>query len=325
MYPKISIIIPVYNIERYVRACIESALGQSYPNFELLLVDDGSTDTSGDICNQYLGDGRVSVIHKSNGGLSDARNTGLDRCSGDFVTFIDGDDTVSSCYLKYLYELQQREDADISVCGMTKVGEPVVGHGGLKTSRNPVILNGQMAIEEMLYAKIFSCSAGAKLYKAALFDEIRYPINRYSEDMFTTWKVFEQTDCVAVGFETHYFYFNRPGSILASSFNEKHLDLFEALDEIRASNDELNNTSSFMRAYSAQYISAVGETLEKNPPLDVIRCRGIWAESKKLRNSVIFDDYATKRNRAFALLSYFGPRIERVVLAAYYGKFKWGN
>lgn len=321
MNPLISVVVPIYNIASYVPECIESILRQTYQDIELILVDDGSTDDSGLLCDKYGHiDTRIRVIHKPNGGLSDARNWGIEEARGEYITFIDGDDTVSQYYAEYLYAICLATKSDISICSLKKVKATETIDS--KTNSEYYVYNPERAISEMLYARQFSCSACAKLFRKDLFNDIRFPLGKYSEDMFTTWKLLTKAKCIVHGKQTCYYYRYRPGSILASSFTKRHLDLFDALEEMEKTYDN-SSGEEFKKAFAAQYVSAIAETLEKNPSLEVVRESGIWDRAKLFRGRVVLDNRASERNRAMALLSYFGPRIERYVLNIYYHRIKW--
>ena len=322
--PKVSIVVPIYNVSSFVELCVKSLMNQTYKDIEIILVDDGSADDSGQMCDRFSQtDSRIHVIHKKNGGLSDARNVGIDFAKGEYISFVDGDDTVSYDYIEYMLHMLEETSSDLAICSLKKVSNQLVLQQGEKSSPTSQVFNCREALEEMLYARIFSCSACAKLYHRSLFEGIRFPLGKYSEDMFTTWKLIERSNRVAYGSKVCYFYLHRPGSILASDFSPKHLDLFEALKEIEAEHAFLEGT--LLRAFAAQYVSAVGETLEKNPPLDVVIEGGYWKKMRMLRRYVLMDKRAASRHRAMALLSYLGIRAEAKCLHFYYRRLKWNR
>lgn len=222
--PLISVIVPIYNVEKYMDRCLESILNQTYKNLEIILVDDGSNDGSEKKCDYYLCvDERVSVIHKENGGLSEARNFALDVMNGELVTFVDSDDYIDSCLIETLYNLMEEYKADISCVSFQRVFE-----GGKKEKKScktrVVTYNGAEAIEQMLYKKNVDTSAWGKLYKASHFTEIRYPVGRIFEDWGTTYKIFYGKEKIVYSNVKMYFYLQREGSILHDEFSEKKLD-----------------------------------------------------------------------------------------------------
>ena len=188
---KISIIVPFYNVEKYAPKCIESIINQTYTNLEIILVDDGSPDTCGKICDDYaLKDGRIKVIHKKNAGLSDARNVGIKEATGKYIGFVDGDDYIEKDMYKYLYNLIKENNADISICGVEEVYED----GSIqdeKAKESIEILSKEDAIKELLLDKKVRSHAWDKLYKRELFENIEYPYGRKMEDIATTYKLFD--------------------------------------------------------------------------------------------------------------------------------------
>ena len=230
----ISVVVPVYNIQEYVGRCLESILRQTYTDFELLVIDDGSTDNSLAVCNQYLADSRCKVFTKENGGLSDARNYGIERAAGSLITFIDGDDFVEPDYLMHLYECLVQTGSDISVSSLRLVHTfaPVVpSETGTAASR--VLFSPLEAIAAFLYQKEFDTSAWGKLYKTDLFASVCYPKGLYFEDLATTYRLFLQAEKIAFVPSADYDYFVRVGSITKSNNLEKKLVIFSILDEMK--------------------------------------------------------------------------------------------
>ena len=179
MDPLVSIIVPVYNVKPYLNRCVNSLLGQSYQNMELLLVDDGSNDGSETLCDEYAAqDARVRVLHKKNGGLSDARNAGVDAAAGEYLSFVDGDDWVSPYYIENLYRALEQAGADFSVSCFEEVfeGQPVQS---VPTERLEAfeILSREECLRRILYQEGMEVTTPTKLYKRALFEGVRYPVN----------------------------------------------------------------------------------------------------------------------------------------------------
>ena len=171
---EISIIVPVYNVENYLKKCVESILSQTFTDFELLLVDDGSTDSSGEMCDELKRlDERIKVIHKENGGLSSARNAGIDVAKGKYLTFVDSDDYIDTHMLEVLYKNMVQEDADLSIVGVTSVysgQEPEI------TPSEKYVVTQKEATKMILIGKQASVYAVAKLYKRNISDsESEYP------------------------------------------------------------------------------------------------------------------------------------------------------
>lgn len=224
MKPLISLVIPVYNVEKYLDKCMASVLNQTYPNFEVILVDDGATDKSGSMCDEYENkDPRVKTFHKKNGGLSDARNFGVEHASGSWIAFIDSDDFVTDDYLEYLYNLIEKYDATIACASamMPKKRE------GIRDQA----LTASEALEKMCRVDVIGVSACAKLYPRELLLKHPYPVGRLYEDLATTYKLFAECATIALGTKKIYYYIQRSGSISGGELNEKQYEIFTAATE----------------------------------------------------------------------------------------------
>lgn len=230
MSPKVSVIIPVYNVERYLNKCVESVLNQTFQDFEIILVDDGSTDKSGEICDSYINE-KIRVIHKKNGGLSDARNVGTKESKGEYITWIDSDDTVHSDYLKVLVMLVELFNADISIGELLSVYD---GEEILYTNKTHYekCFNGEEALNLMLYGNIRSTSACCMLIRNDIARKYLFPVGKYHEDDFTTYKFYLAADKVAYSDQKLYFYYQRSGSIMHKPFSKIDIDELDAADNI---------------------------------------------------------------------------------------------
>ena len=227
----ISVIVPVYNVESYLRRCIDSLLGQETDQeYEILLVDDGSTDQSGLICNDYRKKNpeKISVFHKENGGLSSARNFGIAHSNGDYLTFVDSDDYVSKTYLKDMFFLIQKYNADMAI---TKVVLRHTDEVRLRDSFIDFAVDGKEALYEVYCGSRISWHAYGKLYKRDIFLDNFFP-DGYYEDQASLYKFLSRCSKIAIGdFRNNYYYVQRDGSISFSKFQDKHLRIFEICDE----------------------------------------------------------------------------------------------
>lgn len=223
----ISVIVPVYNVEKYLKRCVESILRQTYKNFELILVDDGSTDSSGEICDRYMEiDNRIKVIHKYNGGLSSARNAGLDTMCGEFLTFVDSDDFVSERYLEVLYGIIKKYGVSISQVAFERGDKDLFSQ---KQSQRKIV---KVCRNIGMYSnRDVKTTVWAKLYHRKIFETIRFPLDKIYEDEFVTYKAIAFANCIAVSSENLYYYFKNPGSIMNSIVNYISLDFQEAYYE----------------------------------------------------------------------------------------------
>lgn len=210
----ISVIVPVYNVEHYLNRCVDSILAQTYSDLEILLVDDGSTDNSGAICDAYARqDARVQVIHKKNGGLSDARNCGIEHAKGRYFCFVDSDDGIAPQMIEVLYRELLENAADISAVGW-KAFDTEAFPSIEEQEASSKILQPKEAIRQILCSEELGDFAWNKLYKCSLFQEIQYPYGRMMEDQGTTYKLLDKCQGVAYCPVPLYFYYQRPGSIL---------------------------------------------------------------------------------------------------------------
>ena len=228
----ISIIVPIYKVEKYLDRCINSILNQTFKDFELILVDDGSPDRCGDICEEYAKkDKRIKVIHKENGGLSDARNAGLDIAKGEFVGFVDSDDFIHKDMYMILYDTLVKSKSDISQCKFkyfskeNELNKNIINDGKYK------IYNNIDAIEEIMDNKNLNANVWNKLYKRELFREIRFPKGKIHEDEFVTYKVFYRAKTISyVNKELYYYFSNDTGIMKNLNINSK-FDWIEAIEE----------------------------------------------------------------------------------------------
>lgn len=181
----ISVVVPVYKVEKYLDECIESIVGQSFQDFELILVDDGSPDRCGEICDEWAArDGRIKVVHKENGGLSEARNTGIERSTGQWLSFVDSDDLLERDMLQTLYTLAVSNDADIACCNYVQIEEENVQKK--VNSVKPGVLTPKQYWEQLFSSKNWAYYnvAWNKLYRRTLFDTVRYPAGKINEDIY---------------------------------------------------------------------------------------------------------------------------------------------
>ncbi|PRR76504.1 glycosyltransferase [Clostridium thermopalmarium] len=233
MEPKISIIVPIYNVEKYINKCIDSILAQTFTDFELILVDDGSPDNCGKICDDYAKkDSRIKVIHKKNGGLSSARNAGLDIARGEYIGFIDSDDYIHEEFYETLMNLIIKYDADIAQCEFLRVYEEEntnVQNIRFHSNKTIITLNNIEALNNLYNENsVNAVVVWNKLYKKELFNEIRFPKEKIHEDEYTTYQLLFNAKRIVLTSEQMYYYLQRTNSIMGKGFNIKRLDALEA-------------------------------------------------------------------------------------------------
>lgn len=320
MNEMVSVVVPIYGVEDYLENCVNSILNQTYKNIEIILVDDGSPDKCGKICDDYaILDSRVKVLHKKNGGLSDARNVGIEVACGKYITFIDSDDYISEDYISVLLKSLMEEDADISICKL-KATSNLKEDVSSKTQEGIFIYSTETAIEEMLYSKEFSTSACGRMFCTNLFDDVRFPVGRYSEDLFTIYRIILQSKKIVFVKREAYFYYTRPGSITNEKFSIKQLDTIDALHFIKR--EVVDYHKNLYPAYMNSIVEAVARLLKMNIPKKALYANGLWEEVKKYRKRVFLDKKASKRVRTYAFLMLIGPEFTSKVMRIYY-KMKW--
>lgn len=223
----ISVIVPVYNAELYLRTCVECIRSQTFRNFELILIDDGSVDRSAAICNEYVEkDSRVKVIHQNNQGPSAARNRGMKESEGKYITFVDADDCIEKCYLENLWRITEDYGADLVISGMFLVedGQKPGSRNNLSVPAGEMTrrVSRQEAYRCMLGGKRALLFAWGKLYCRRLLRDISYPEGEVYEDVKVICKIIEKADNIVCTPYTGYFYIQRPDSITHSSMSQEH-------------------------------------------------------------------------------------------------------
>lgn len=308
----VSIIIPVYNVERYINRCLESVCNQTYQEIEIILVDDGSSDNSGRICDSFSAtDNRVRVIHKTNGGLSSARNAGLAIARGEYITFLDSDDFLSKNYVKKSLELCLMNKAEISIMKMVFVKEGDNDERIVDNCEPIKSLTPAEAIKESLYQRLFSCCAPGKMYSKNSLINIMFPEGRLSEDLAVCHLILKNASKIIYCGDVGYYYRQRETSIM-HVFNERRLDAL----------DWTSNIEQFCKTY---YPSLIRASLCRtfNVAIHLILelpneygsstqlYKRIMGEIKRTRMTVIKDRDVRVRDKIAAILSFLGIYILR--------------
>ena len=255
-YPLISVIVPVYNVESYIEHCIESILKQTFTNFELLLIDDGSTDGSNKICNKYCEkDARCKTIHKANNkGGAEARNTGLDHAMGDYIAFIDADDYVYPQYLEILYKTGCENECEISVVDFEKVPDMYyeASYEAIKYYNTRSLC--QKDLMEKLFSKTSFMVVWGKLYKRELLQEFRFKSFYIAEDIEFNSRVYQAVHKATFSDVKLYYWINRPSSVTRILFSQRNID---AIDCYNIALSNIDNEKKDYRAYALQRLYKV--------------------------------------------------------------------
>lgn len=297
----ISVIVPVYNVEDYLPKCINSLISQTYSNIEILLIDDGSTDESGKICDEYSNrDDRIIVYHKTNGGLSDARNYGLERISGDYVGFVDSDDYVSSDYIYVLYTNAKTNNAELSCVDCEIDGSlDIVDKNRLRAN----VVNNKEALSRCFTRQGFGISACMKLYKKELFDGVRFPVNKLYEDADTIPYIIAKTNKVVYTDYKLYFWFQRSNSIMHRPLKKQDLQWFDVFGDlyyfIEKNYSEL--IDSFVCRYTDDLFITILHRLVYNKSY-LKKCKAIKNKLSVSWNDVKNNAYLTKKRKISFLM-----------------------
>ena len=278
----ISVIIPVYNVEDYLHYAIESLVKQTYENFEIILVNDGSTDKSGELCDSYAQSyANVSVYHKENVGLSDARNYGIKKAKGDFITFLDPDDYLEEYSLELLSGIQKKYDCDIVSTRVkpTEIYNNYSIYNLVKEDfENVLLMDKEVFLKEAFYDKIATVSACGKLYRKEVL-EIGFPKGKIYEDLYIISEYLYRVNRIADTNIQIYNYYKRPGSIVNSKFSEKQYDFFKAITYNRqVIKEKYNNMDKLVNAINAKEVKGsfrIINSAYKSSNKDVYKIRKI--------------------------------------------------
>ena len=283
----ISVIVPVYKVEQYIHRCVDSILNQTFTDYDLILVDDGSPDNCGNICEGYaVKDKRIIVIHQENGGLAEARNTGISWAFANsdslWLCFIDSDDWVHPRYLEYLYKANVKNETKISQCQYCTTDGTVIPVS--ETEKTLLVTT------EEAYTNWYSAFAWGKLYSKDVFEEIRYPVDILYEDVTIWYKILFSQEYITIVDEPLYYYFQRSDSIVNSDWTPRNLARIKAWDDQllffdKYGNDDLLNTTA---KYYCQIASQEYESIKKSNRLSEREKKQYKSFiSKKLRKVVL--------------------------------------
>lgn len=243
----ISIVVPVYNIEDYIGCCIESILSQTYIKFELIIVNDGSTDSSFELCSEYANrDTRIKLYSKVNGGLSAARNFGIERATGDWLCYIDGDDVVDSTYLDTLLRNALNCNSDISICSFELIDATATAYAACRDECYKQ--DSETALISLYSERLSCCAAWGKLAKTSLWRNVSFPEGRRYEDFSRIDSLFRSAGSVAVTKAPLYGYRKRSGSITAHMNSQSAVELMHSINELNSK--ALKGSSGLMKAMS---------------------------------------------------------------------------
>ena len=318
----ISVIVPVYNVADYLDACITSIQRQTYFNLEILLIDDGSTDESGHMCDNYvLDDKRIRVIHQENAGLSAARNKGILECKGEYISFIDSDDFIDKQFIETMYSTMVESGCDL-VC-MESANfydgdeEKIYSYWDRIDNQKGqyTVYSSEQMVEYAFYQILSVTSAQLKLYKKKLFQNIQFPIGRYYEDLATTYLFMLSSNRVAVLQHRLYAYRIRMSGIMTGNFNDNCLDCIWVGQKLVE--DMEDRSPQLKRAADCAAFRINRIVFPKISFHDRISKHKVWNEISTYRKAVVLDRNAQKYERLIALSSYCGQYVFTGILTLF--------
>ena len=312
----VSIVVPVYNVEQYLEKSINSIINQSYKKIEIIIVNDGSTDGSLEICNSFKKkDNRIEIISKQNGGLSDARNVGIERAKGKYITFIDSDDYIDDNYVEAMISSIKENDSDICIASHRVLYPNTIID---KSTKQNYVANSKEILSKMLYDDGIDVSAWAKLYKTELLSSIKYPVGRLYEDSATTYKLIDSATKICVNSVPIYNYIVRANSIANVKFNEKKFDLIKSTEEmtdyIKSKYPELEKGCKRRLVYA--YLSTLTQLARSNEK-DKKAEKKLIKFIRKNGLSVLFDKKTPKRDKFGIISSFLGFKIYKFAWNTY--------
>ena len=310
---KVSIVVPVYNVEDCLSYCVDSLRQQTYKNIEIILVDDGSTDRSGEICDQYAQkDERIRVLHIENGGLSNARNTGVKESSTDWIVFIDSDDYYDHRAIEYLVELRDKYRVDLVATPVIEVrnyeNSDFLGDFREKYSGK---LDRRTALEQMFYGNYVGTHSGGKLYKKEILLRFPYPNGMLYEDLSLAYEHIASCENIAVSALSLYKYYRRPGSIVNSKYSDRLLDFYKAMEWNRSYIErDYPNDKEMRRALNVRYVfnglHIVHAMLSSDMYAEVNKIRKEYIQYFK---DVILNSNVTRKNKVKYLMLLVSPKL----------------
>lgn len=319
----VSIIVPVYNVRDYIEKCIESILNQTYTNLEIVLIDDGSTDDSLEICERYVcKDKRIKLFHKKNSGLADTRNFGLNVISGKYVCFVDSDDYITTYCIEALVNAVVQTKCRMVTGRYLKTVNNIIEKKQNNVEPNICVFSQREAMRKILYQKDLTMYSCGKLYERSLFEDIKFPSGKLFEDIPTTWKILENVDSVAYIDNILYFYRQRITSIVGNKFTVRKLDQIEHLEQIVECVKE--DAELYRGAISSLFLGLL-DILAQIPNDNVDEYKNILVKIKKYNRIVVSDKDCSIFLRIMATISCYSVLGVRVIGKGYKfcNRIKW--
>ena len=313
----ISIIVPVYNVEKYLKKCVYSILNQSYKNLEVILVNDGSTDNSGKICDELSReDSRIKVYHKDNGGLSDARNYGVAKANGEYVGFVDSDDYIDQYMYENLYKAIRKYNTQIAECGITRVYKNNKLRPHYDGEEYSLVVDREGYLKEYLENRKVYGAAVCKLLSIDLAKVLKFPDGKVYEDVFYTLELLKKVDKYTLISGNYYYYYIRGNSITTNTFSSRDMDYIEIIYKI--GEYTLNNYTKlkeklFIRQGFA-YLSIFNQIIQLNDYRQIPEYSILIGKLKNIRSNIIFNKLAPKSLKIAIILLNINEGLYKKVL-----------
>lgn len=290
----ISVVIPVYNVEDYLHYAIDSLVNQTHKNFEVLLINDGSTDNSGKLCDKYAQEyDWIRVFHKENGGLSDARNYGVLKATNEWIFFLDPDDYIEPFTFELLTLIRAKYQADLISTKVQTTNEYEKYFAEQFNLESSQRVTKEEALELMLKDKVATVSACAKLYKKQILEMRPFPVGKIYEDFFVVAEHLRLAEQIVISPVVTYHYYRRPGSIVQSQFTDKRFDFFEAGEYNRNQIKQFYSGNSVEKALNLKIVQGSFHISEAAASTDTKALRNIVKKVRSFYWSIIFDSKAS--------------------------------
>ncbi len=309
--PEISVIVPVYKVEKYLDKCVKSILNQTFGDFELFLVDDGSPDRCPEMCDEWAkNDSRIKVIHKKNGGLSDARNVALDVMTGKYVCFVDSDDWIPDDSLQTMYDAIIDSGADLAIGNMIGVTEDGETFKQYWPAEEKKVETGK----NKFYSMNQPCAQN-RLYKSYIFQTLRFPVGKLYEDAFVFHHILENVESIVFTGKTNYFYLIRSNSIMRNKYTVRNMDLIEAVIDQADTLDknEMHEMAMEKRMFIYSQLSAAYAFLDKSDTVAIKRREEFVQVYKRIYPELMYYQKSNNKQRIRLFLLRYFPELHTLV------------
>lgn len=307
--PIISIVVPVFNSKKTLRDCIESILSQTYHNLEIILVDDGSTDGSEKLVDDYAkSDKRVKAIHQKNQGLSGARNTGIKNATGKYITFVDSDDRIEPNMIKVLYETLIDSRSDIAVCSFKEL-YPNGKTKGFNRNYPKQVFTIEQTLINMFQENGFMLSSTMKLFPTNYFKNVKFPVGKLHEDVGTTYKLIMKAKRIVFVPNEYYIYIHHDNSIINQKFDDRKFDLIELTDQMC---DDIDNRYPKLKNITNERRIRARFSILRQIPLNNPKTESLIIYLKEHQEYIINNPEATKTDKFAIKLALFNPKLFQI-------------